>query len=232
MSGLREWMEEKIANLEMRVYELGPSGVNYETVRARMDVLREWAKWLRDTLTAVPASGAAEPQIKYMVDRFLGWQLPENFNPDAGISFERGRYPMPTGTNLFDATQAEAMIRYLVDGIPEAEEPPKCSRCGKPCIQGKLGSWMCDCASTPFDAASGAKERDALRGEETIREDERQACWEDVMHVLDQAIRDKSKLRDVRESIWLQGWKGFGTGDGKPMHRRSDSHVAQWRGGQ
>lgn len=24
----------------------------------------------------------------------------------------------PTGTNLFDATQAEAMVRYMVDGMP------------------------------------------------------------------------------------------------------------------
>lgn len=69
-----------------------------------------------------------EEQIKYMVDRFLGWRLPENFNPDAGISFtpyynENFSFgPMkhePTGTNLFDAVQAEAMIRYLVDGMPK-----------------------------------------------------------------------------------------------------------------
>ena len=67
-----------------------------------------------------------DDQIKYMVDRFLGWRLPDSFNPDAGISFkahfnENTAHPMkhePTGTNLFDATQAEAMIRYLIDGMP------------------------------------------------------------------------------------------------------------------
>lgn len=71
-----------------------------------------------------------EEQIKYMVDRFLGWRLPENFNPDAGISFKREfnehtSHPMkhePTGTNLFDATQAEAMVRYLVDGMPDVAQ--------------------------------------------------------------------------------------------------------------
>jgi hypothetical protein len=31
----------------------------------------------------------SDEQIKYMVDRFLGWRLPENFNPDGGISFTR-----------------------------------------------------------------------------------------------------------------------------------------------
>jgi hypothetical protein len=67
-----------------------------------------------------------------MANRFLGWKLPENFNPDAGIKFEpefnveynakRGLPPArhePTGTNLFDYTQAEAMIRHLVEGLPE-----------------------------------------------------------------------------------------------------------------
>jgi hypothetical protein len=62
--------------------------------------------------------------IKHMVNRFLGWKLPENFNPDAGISFkaafnEHTAHPMkhePTGTNLFDATQADAMVRYMVEG--------------------------------------------------------------------------------------------------------------------
>jgi len=67
-----------------------------------------------------------DDQIKYMVNRFLAWRLPENFNPDGGISFkpnynEHTAHPMkhePVGTNLFDATQAEEMIRYLVDGMP------------------------------------------------------------------------------------------------------------------
>lgn len=65
-------------------------------------------------------------QIKYMVDRFLGWKLPENFAPDAGISFkaaynEHTAHPAkhnPSGTNLFDSTQAEAMVRHMVEGMP------------------------------------------------------------------------------------------------------------------
>lgn len=67
-----------------------------------------------------------EDQIKHMVNRFLGWKLPTNFNPDDGItfdpvmnkghSFESRREP--SGTNLFDATQTDAMVRYMVDGLP------------------------------------------------------------------------------------------------------------------
>ncbi len=49
-----------------------------------------------------------DKQIKHMVDRFLGWKLPENFNPGGGISFKKTfneHHPMkhePTGTNLLD----------------------------------------------------------------------------------------------------------------------------------
>lgn len=68
-----------------------------------------------------------DADIKQMVDRFLQWRLPENFAPDAGINFraeynvewnaKHGRPPdrhQPTGTNLFTATQAEAMIRHML----------------------------------------------------------------------------------------------------------------------
>lgn len=69
-----------------------------------------------------------DDQIKYMANRFLGWKLPENFNPDAGIKFQPHVNPGaqydhkrdgPVGTNLFDATQAEAMVRHMVDGLPD-----------------------------------------------------------------------------------------------------------------
>lgn len=67
-----------------------------------------------------------DEQIKYMAEKFLGWRLPENFNPDAGIKFEPefnlygggvGRH-QPTGTNLFDYTQVVEMVRHMVDGMP------------------------------------------------------------------------------------------------------------------
>ena len=81
-----------------------------------------------------------EAQINYMVDRFLGWRLPDNFGPDGGISFKREfnehtAHPMkyePTGTNLLDASQAHAMVRYLIQGMPDRDGesqriiPPGC----------------------------------------------------------------------------------------------------------
>ena len=72
-----------------------------------------------------------DAQIKHMVDRFLGWKLPKNFSPDAGISFkavynEKSPWPgkhEPSGTNLFDATQATAMVRHMIEGMPSANVP-------------------------------------------------------------------------------------------------------------
>lgn len=73
-------------------------------------------------------STLTDGQIKHMVDRFLGWKLPENFSPDAGISFKptfNDHLPVPTrhnpsGTNLFDATQATAMVHHMVEELPVA----------------------------------------------------------------------------------------------------------------
>lgn len=88
-------------------------------------------------------------QIKYMVDRFLGWRLPDSFSPDAGISFkktfnEHTAYPgkhEPVGTNLFDATQAEAMVRYLVKDLPVPSPSPE-ARGEWPTSQHALGAFI------------------------------------------------------------------------------------------
>lgn len=69
-------------------------------------------------------------QIKHMVDRFLGWRLPKPWNPDNGISYTRPNYAhepadhdWPTGANLFDATQVDAMVRHMVAGLPSNSTP-------------------------------------------------------------------------------------------------------------
>jgi hypothetical protein len=68
-----------------------------------------------------------EDQIKHMVNRFLAWKLPETFNPDGGVSFEpvgnagtqHAYRREPSGTNLLDYTQATAMVRHMLDGLPQ-----------------------------------------------------------------------------------------------------------------
>lgn len=81
-------------------------------------------------MVSAESTALTPEQIKHMVDRFLGWRLPEGFHPDGGVSFERvgnagtvheyRRQPM--GTNLLDATQAEAMVRYMLEGLPAAPD--------------------------------------------------------------------------------------------------------------
>ena len=65
-----------------------------------------------------------DEQIKQMVDRFLSWKLPDDFVPDAGIKYEPlpDHFGKPIGTNLFTATQAEAMIRHITKEL--YYEPP------------------------------------------------------------------------------------------------------------
>ena len=66
-----------------------------------------------------------DDQIKHMRDRFLGWRLPKDFRPDNGVSAVRPNYGPGVdwtiyGTNLLDATQADAMVRHMIEGMPDA----------------------------------------------------------------------------------------------------------------
>ena len=65
-----------------------------------------------------------EGQIAYMTERFLCYELPKDFNPDGGVSFEPPPSAaqtglMPYGTNILTATQALEMVRFMVEGMPE-----------------------------------------------------------------------------------------------------------------
>lgn len=66
----------------------------------------------------------SEAQLQSMISRFLSWKLPKDFAPDCGITFKRTEHGFdpalwahfyePTGTNLFHAEQAKAMILHLL----------------------------------------------------------------------------------------------------------------------
>lgn len=115
-SGTRAKKVEEVAR-EIAYFFNIPHGANY--------IAKLIAKYY-------PSPTPSREQVKHMVDRFLGWKLPENFNPDGGISFQKSinEHPMknaPTGTNLLDAIQAEAMVRYMIEGLqiaPSAPESP------------------------------------------------------------------------------------------------------------
>jgi hypothetical protein len=53
-----------------------------------------------------------------IVNRFLSWRLPDDFNPDCGVSFAKPNHPTswPVGTNLLTATQTRQMLEYVLDG--------------------------------------------------------------------------------------------------------------------
>jgi hypothetical protein len=68
---------------------------------------------------------AIDVDVDAMVNRFLGWKLPEDFYPDAGISFKAPQSPFgwPTGTNLFHAGQAKAMFEHALGGPVTVSAP-------------------------------------------------------------------------------------------------------------
>jgi len=74
-----------------------------------------------------------EEQIKHMANRFLGWRLPDTFNPDGGIKFDpignKGSpheyRHVPVGTNLFSYTEAVEMVRHMVADLPTGNDGAK-----------------------------------------------------------------------------------------------------------
>jgi hypothetical protein len=83
----------------------------------------EEAEGIARAMAASVVRPISEEQIKHMTERFLSWKLPADFNPDCGISAQRPNYGPnvvwePMGTNLLDYTQAEAMVRHMLDGLP------------------------------------------------------------------------------------------------------------------
>lgn len=75
-----------------------------------------------------------------VIDGMLGWTT----DPNKGLRLLRREDAEAIATICEDA---ERISEHL---WPEFNTP-NCHRCGKPCVQGSLGSWMCDCTSTPFD---------------------------------------------------------------------------------
>jgi hypothetical protein len=66
-----------------------------------------------------------DEQIDHLVNRFMSWKLPADFNPDGGISAVRPNYAPgvlwePVGTNLLNYHQAKAMVLHMLDGMPDA----------------------------------------------------------------------------------------------------------------
>ena len=56
---------------------------------------------------------AVQRIVSRLVDKFLSWPLPESVCSDQ-CACERG-YPHRSGTNLLTATEAEAMIKHLLE---------------------------------------------------------------------------------------------------------------------
>jgi hypothetical protein len=125
-----EWAKSE--RFDMERHQLYWLFLNSETSAARRG-WRAGIRHARDRYKAMlaapqpsPDTGARAKLIEHMVNRFLSWKLPEPFRPDGGIYFEPRGNPgtareykrEPTGTNLLDATQARAMVTYMLDGFP------------------------------------------------------------------------------------------------------------------
>ena len=60
--------------------------------------------------------------LSKLVDRFLGWKIPQTFGPDCYINFDKEtavkNNGWPIGTNLLTAVEAKEMLEYLAANNP------------------------------------------------------------------------------------------------------------------
>ena len=99
-----------------------------------------------------------------MVDRFLAWKLPADFSPDCGISFKQNHPELgknkyqPSGTNLFDANQARAMLEHVIQQAPVHQSMGLLTFCVLILRNGFTVTGESACASPEnFDAEIGRK---------------------------------------------------------------------------
>jgi CHAD domain-containing protein len=94
----------------------------HNRMRVKHKAKMQWIKQLveqRDNPTQDTQIVLTKDDVKNMVDKFLSWPIPKDFDPDGGIEYKplHDDYT-PTGTNLLNATQAEAMIKHIL-GLPK-----------------------------------------------------------------------------------------------------------------
>jgi hypothetical protein len=92
---------------------------------------------LNDVIEALLSSRSIDVRLlrDLAVHRFLSWPLPADFSPDGGITLAP-HYVAATGTNLFNALQAGAMVDHMLrlavkpDVISNPDHSTFCPDCG------------------------------------------------------------------------------------------------------
>jgi hypothetical protein len=97
-----------------------------------------------------------------MIERFLCWRLPDDFAPDAGISFdpkhEHDSPFWPTGTNLLHAGQVKEMLLHVISDAPALQALGLLTFCVLVLKNGFTVTGESACASPEnFDAELGRK---------------------------------------------------------------------------
>lgn len=87
-----------------------------------------------------------------MAQRFLAWKLPESFNPDGGIIYDRNLGSGPVGTNLFTAVEATQMVLAMLEG----ESFPSKAKPNPDDVSPLAGDVL---MHLPYDIAGGGTER-------------------------------------------------------------------------
>ncbi|WP_198363662.1 hypothetical protein [Burkholderia ubonensis] len=186
--------------------------------RAALDVFSPFnACMYRDECRARAAASptAAADVTDDMVTRFLGWRVPDDFAPDAGISFKPPINPdlWPVGTNLLTAPQARQMLEHVLAAPQPAQAdaldtiPDECAASGASCSyapEGRHGEMQCRyCGKAQAGAPAEAREQPKSLAE----------VWDSA---LEQIKTDPALLARLRAAI-----------DSAPADARSGDAIAR-----
>lgn len=102
----------------------GPTAPREPYMLARTPSLDPNGFELQDDGTVTSPTDNTEELRKQIVSRFLRWELPTDFSPDAGISYKPlpKHFGRPIGTNLLSSIQARQMVDFILDVVPPTME--------------------------------------------------------------------------------------------------------------
>lgn len=144
--------------------------------------------------------------IKHMVDRFLWWKLPSTFAPDGGVKFERIGTHEPTGTNVFTAIEAEAMVRHMLEGLPLIEREAQWAAR----VAALKEAWLArtgTCVTSALSSRTCERGRNGCEVKHWILDEERHLLSDESANLLN--ARDARTLREAADHFKaLTEWSG------------------------
>ncbi|WHZ33442.1 hypothetical protein [Sagittula sp. MA-2] len=139
---------------QLRNFAQGCRGSMWQSRDETIRLMDEAAARIAALEAELAAARRCPPSVEDMTRRFLTWPLPEDFSPDAGITFEPvmnagtayEHKHQPVGTNLLNYKQAKAMVKHITGAEGAADDTP-----ARPSVAEAAKALLANCPNPIFD---------------------------------------------------------------------------------